>query len=76
MNQIEVKNKAIEFLESKSKEIRSKLYSISAKEVADTIGGYPPTVGNVAEDIVKELQLRGINITYDKVGSPKRFIIG
>ena len=47
----------------------------TAKAVADATGGYPPSVGRVADDVLAELVGRGIKVKYLKAPKSIMFII-
>lgn len=74
MNDVEITNLAIEFLYKQICFNFSPRRRISAKEVADAVGGYAPSVGRCHEEIVAELQKRGCLIRYDRASKPKCFI--
>ena len=73
MNEIELTNKAIEWLERQDNCVKLRPHYFKPKEVADAVGGYAGTVGKVAKAVVAELCSRGINIRYVCSGSIRRF---
>ncbi len=73
MKKDELKRKAIAWLESKSKEFKTRPHSFSPKEVADAVGGYAGSLGKVADAVVDELLSRNINIRYLRSGNKRSF---
>lgn len=72
MNDSELKNKAIAWLNEQNKICKTRPYSFKPKEVAEAIFGAYTALGRVAQEVVDELNRRGIEIRYRKVGN-KRF---
>lgn len=64
---------AIAWLDLQDKSYLTRPKRFSPQEVTTAIGGYPPTLGKVAEDVVRELLSRGVKIRYIKVGSKRWF---
>ena len=56
MNNVELTNKIISCLYNKAKQCRTFPREYAAKEIADAVGGYPPAVGKVANNVVAELK--------------------
>ena len=73
MNEIELTNKVIEWLHAKSKVIKRRPHPFTPKEITDEVGGYPGTLGKVADAIVAELLQRGVGIRYVRTGKARRF---
>lgn len=74
MRQHEQKHKAVEWLCKQAKDCKNKPYRrFTPKQVADEIGGVHTALGGrVAQEIVAELDARGIRANYIPVGN-KRF---
>lgn len=75
MNDVELTNRAIDFLHKQHGCNSSRGRRISAKEVADAVGGYAPSVGRCYEAILAELLKRGHAIRYDRTSTPKCFVL-
>ena len=73
MNEDELKRKAIEWLESQSKAHQTRPQSFRPIEIANAIGGYAGSLGNVADAVVTELISRDIKIRYLRIGKKCRF---
>jgi hypothetical protein len=74
MNQIELKNKAIEWLTEKAATIKMRPHAFTPKEVAEAIGGsYTQLGGRLANEVVEEIRQRGINIQYLNNTRPRQF---
>jgi len=73
MKEEKLKRKATEWLETKSKEFKTRPHSFTPKEVADAVGGYAGSLGKVATEVVTELNLRGVNIKYSRSGNKRSF---
>lgn len=73
MNDIELRTLAIDWLEKRSRDLKTRPYPISAQEVAKAVGGYAGSVGRVADDIVAELHIRKVLIRYVRGVRPCRF---
>lgn len=73
MNDVELKTLAIAWIHKRSRDLKTRPYSISAKEVAEAVGGYAGSVGRVAEEVVAELESQGLLIRYARNASPRRF---
>lgn len=69
MKQPELKRKAADWLESESKKHKTRPQKFTPKEVADSVGGYAGTLGNVASEVVEELAARGIKARYVRQGT-------
>ena len=72
MNDTELKNKAINWLEKQSKICKTRPYPFRPKEVADAILGAYTALGRVAKEVVAELEARGVKARYVQQGN-KRF---
>jgi len=75
MNNVELMNKVISYLDRKARRCTNFPREYSAKEIADSVGGYPPAIGKVADDVLAELRGRGIKVKYVKTANPRRFVI-
>jgi len=75
MNDIELKNKVIKFLERKSYSFKTFPQEFTARETAESVGGVTTRIGFVAEKAVRELRARGVKIRYNKSTTPRKFII-
>lgn len=64
MNDTELKNKAINWLEKQSEICRTRPYQFTPKEVADAVLGTYTALGRVADAVVTELKARGIRAQY------------
>lgn len=64
---------AIAWLDAQDKLYLTRPKKFSPQEVTTATGGYPPTLGKVAGDVVRELQSRGVKIRYLKLGSKRWF---
>lgn len=73
MNEIELTNKAIEWLQARSRTIKRRPHPFTPKEVTDEVGGYPGTLGKVADTVIAELLQRGIAIRYVRTGKSRYF---
>ena len=73
MNEIELRNHAIDLLEKYSKRFKSRPHSFTPKEIAEEIGGAYSTLGKVADAVVSELKARGVRIAYRRVGNKRCF---
>lgn len=75
MNDIELTNRVIDFL---NKELISNLSTVrrlTAQEIAAKVGGYAPSVGRCSDAILSELLTRGHSIRYDNSSNPKCFVL-
>lgn len=76
MNSIELKHKAIAWLEAQSKIVKMRPYPFPPKIVAEAVGGSYTSLGGVlAQQVVTELCLRGVNIRYDNNTRPRQFVL-
>jgi len=75
MNNIELKNKCVEYIFEKIRENKCFPIKFTPKEIADSVGGYAGNVGRVSENIVKELKARGVNIQYIRKNDRRYFEI-
>lgn len=75
MNQIELKNKVINWLFEKNSIIKRRPHYFTPKEITDEVGGYPGTLGRAANEIVDELILRGVKIDYIRAGNVRKFAL-
>jgi len=75
VNNIELKNRTISFLEQKYKDTKTFPREYTAKEVADATGGYAGNIGKIAKEVIKELNCHGYSIVYESQKSPKRFVL-
>lgn len=73
MNDIELKNKAIIWLEKQSKDYKTRPFSFKPKEVADAVSGPYTSLGRVAQKVVDELNARGVKVRYVKTGKDRFF---
>lgn len=75
MKNSELKNKAIEWLETQSKTFKTRPQSYTPKEVAEAVGGAYGAIGKIADLIVPELVARGVSFQYMKIGNSRRFLL-
>jgi len=75
MNDVELTNRAIDHLHKLLGSNLSRGRRISAKEIADAVGGYAPSVGRCHGAILDELLKRGHAIRYDRATTPKCFVL-
>ena len=75
MKDTELKNKVIKRLLSLNKEQRSYPKEFTAREIAESVGGYTPRIGFIQEAVIAELRSHGINASYVDSTNTKRFII-
>jgi len=73
MNNVELKTLAISWILKRSRDFKTRPYSITAKEVADAVGGYAGSVGRVADDVVAELKSQGLSVRYVRGARTCRF---
>ena len=64
---------AIAWLDAQDKLYLTRPKRFSPQEVITAIGGYSPTLGKVADDVIRELQSRGVRIRYQRVGNKRWF---
>jgi hypothetical protein len=64
---------AIQWLDAQDKVYLTRPKRFSPQEVTTAVGGYPPTLGNVADAVTRELQARGVKIRYLMVGNRRWF---
>lgn len=64
---------AIAWLDEQDKLFLTRPKRFAPQEITTATGGYPPTLGKVAEAVIKELRSRGVKIRYLKVGSKRWF---
>lgn len=72
MNETELRNGAIRWLGRQSKVVKLRPHPFTPTEITKEVGGYPGTLGKIADEIVSELLARGIKIRYLRAGR-KRF---
>jgi hypothetical protein len=73
MQDIVFKDKVIEFLHGKSLEYKTRPIKFTPSQITNAVGGgHPPRIGVIADDVVRELNARGIKIEYKRPGN-KRF---
>ncbi|MDP1787817.1 hypothetical protein [Nitrosomonas sp.] len=72
MTNVELKNKAVEWLWKQSEICKTRPYMFAPKEVTDAIGGVHTALGTIKDAVIKELIKRGVKIHYLKKGN-KRF---
>lgn len=73
MNDTELKNKAIIWLEKQSKDCKTRPFPFNPKEVADAVSGTYTSLGRVAQKIVDELNARDVKVRYVKTGKGRFF---
>lgn len=66
MRDDELTNIVIKYLDSECRLNRSRPRYFLAKQVADEVGGYAPSVGRVSESVVRELRARGHKVEYQR----------
>ena len=64
---------AIHWLAAQNEIYLTRPKRFSPQEVTTAVGGYPPTLGNVADAVTRELQARGVRIRYLMVGNRRWF---
>lgn len=64
---------AIAWLDEQNTIYMTRPKRFSPQEVTTAVGGYPPTLGKVAEAVTRELQARKVKIRYVKVGNKRWF---
>ncbi len=75
MKDVDLKHIVIKYLYEAAKTYKSFPQSFTPTHIGNEIDAYIPRIGSVADGVVKELQSRGIAITYEKDGLKRRFII-
>ena len=75
MNNIELKDNAIVWLEKQSKIYKTRPYLFKPKEVADAISGAYTALGHVAPEVVDGLKARGVKVRYRKDGNKRFFVL-
>lgn len=75
MKDIDLKHKVIEYLEMQARSYKCFPQPFTPTKIGADIGAYIPRIGSVADDVVKELQARGIPIRYEKNGNKRMFVI-
>lgn len=73
MKNSELKRKAINWLEAQSLICKTRPFSFRPNEVAYEIGGTHTALGSIAQEIVQELEARGVRIRYVKSGNQRFF---
>ena len=73
MTNIELKNKAITWLEKQSRACKTRPYKFKPKEITDEIGGAHTSLGRIQNEVIVELRERGIKIQYSKIGNQRYF---
>jgi hypothetical protein len=64
MNETELRNAAIRWLSDQSKIIKLRPHPFTPTEVTREVGGYPGTLGKIADVVVSELRAQGVNVRY------------
>jgi hypothetical protein len=73
MTEPQMEKAAIAWLHEQDKLYLTRPKKFAPHEVTIAIGGYPPTLGSVADDVVRELQSRKVRIRYPRVGNKRWF---
>ena len=75
MKDIELKHKVIKYLEHQARTYKSFPQPFTPTTIGNDIDAYIPRIGLVADEVVHELQSRGIKIQYMKTGTKRKFVI-
>ena len=73
MKDIEIKNKAINWLMEKSIKYKTRPQRFTPSEVADAIGARFNRIGHIAQGIEAEMRARNIKIKYVNFGNKRYF---
>jgi hypothetical protein len=72
---IDLKHEVIEYLEKQASRYKSFPKEFTPTRIGKDIDAYIPRIGYVADEVIKELQSRGIPIEYIKEGNKRKFVI-
>lgn len=73
MHDLELTNRAIEWLKIQSKTNKSRPRKFTPKEISNQIDGAYTSLGKVADNVVRELIVSGIEARYQHQGKRKYF---
>jgi hypothetical protein len=73
MNETELHNKSVAWLELQDRRFKLRPQRFRPKEVADAVGGAYGILGRIANKVVSELNARGISIRYVRTKSSVYF---
>ena len=69
MNETELKNKAVAWLQLQDRQFKLRPQRFRPKEVAEAVGGAYGILGRIASKVVEELSARGLQIRYVRTKS-------